>query len=204
MRYELATLTIAIGAAKAVSAGIEEYVQASDARGTLLGCWISEIGVLNEVTVLRGFTDDTDWLAERQRMLASANPFNCASLITRLSLDAYAPFPFCAPVVPGSHGQVYEIRTYRLKHGGLIPTIAAWQTAVPARTALSPLVIAMHALDGEPRFTHIWPYPSIEARAAIRTEAVAQGIWPPKGGPDWLTGDMRSTLAVPLPISPLH
>ena len=40
-------------------------------------------------------------------------------------------------------------------------------------------------------------------RAETRATTVADGVWPPKGGPDWLSADMTSTLAVPLPFSPL-
>jgi len=65
-------------------------------------------------------------------------------------------------------------------------------------------VIAMHALDGAPRFTHIWPYPSLNDRAAIRADSVARGVWPPKGGPDWLTPDMRSTICLPTAVSPMR
>lgn len=68
------------------------------------------------------------------------------------------------PVVPGKYGSVYEIRTYRLKHGGVAPAIAAWEAAIPERVKLSPLSIAMYSLDGPPRFTHIWPFASLDAR----------------------------------------
>ncbi|WP_276608551.1 hypothetical protein [Aquitalea denitrificans] len=37
----------------------------------------------------------------------------------------------------------------------------------------------------------------------IRGEAVAAGIWPPKGGPAWLTTDMHATIALPTAVSPL-
>jgi len=61
----------------------------------------------------------------------------------------------------------------------------------------------MYALEGAPRFTHIWPFASLDARAKARADSVAAGAWPPKNGPAWLTGDMRSTVALPAPFSPL-
>jgi len=64
-------------------------------------------------------------------------------------------------------------------------------------------VVAMVALDGPLRFTNIWAYPSLDARAKARAESVAQGIWPPKGGPAWLTTAMTSTIAMPTAVSPL-
>ncbi|CAD5278205.1 NIPSNAP family containing protein [Bosea sp. 62] len=202
MRYEIATLTVRLGKAGAVVAAIDAALKAPEAKGRLLGCWASEIGTLNQVILLRGFTDEAELLSERQRLLASGNPFGAGEDIAKLAFDSYAPFPFLPPVQPGKLGAVYEIRTYMLKHGGVPATIAAWQAAVPARVELSPLVIAMYALDGPPRFTHIWPFSSLDQRAAVRADSVAKGIWPPKGGPEWLTGEMYSTIALPTAISP--
>lgn len=203
MRYEIATLTVKLGKAASVVAGIDAYVKAPEAKGTLLGCWTSEIGALNEIFVLRGFSDDSELQVERRRALDTTNPFGAGDDIARLQFDSYAPFPFLPPVKPAKLGKVYEIRTYKLKHGGVPATIAAWEAAVPERVKLSPLVIAMHALDGPPRFTHIWPFASLDARASVRADSVAKGIWPPKGGPEWLTGEMHSTIALPTAISPL-
>jgi hypothetical protein len=43
----------------------------------------------------------------------------------------------------------------------------------------------------------------VDERAKVRADAVAQGIWPPKGGPANLT-KMHSDLCVALPFSPLQ
>jgi hypothetical protein len=203
MYYELATLTLWLGTVAQAVPAIDEYVHAADARGQLLGCWVAEIGELNRVVVLRGFAQEADLRAERQRGLFSANPFGCADHLTEFAMESYAGFPCLPPVQPGKFGPVYEIRTYVPKTGGLQPTLDAWQAALPARAALSPCTVAMYALDGTPRFTHIWPFASLDARAAIRADAVKQGVWPPKGGPAWLTTDMRSTIVLPTAISPL-
>lgn len=203
MRYEIVTLTMRLGKAGSALARIEAALKADEAHGTLLGCWASEIGTLNQIILLRGFTDEAELRRERERMLASGNPFGCGEDILEVSFDSYAPFPFLPPVAPGRYGAVYEIRTYMLKQGGVPATIAAWQAAVPARIELSPLVIAMYALDGPPRFTHIWPFSGLDQRAAVRADSVARGIWPPEGGPEWLTGEMYSTIALPTAISPL-
>ena len=103
----------------------------------------------------------------------------------------------------GIVGPVYEIRTYGIKPGGVQPTLDLWQQCLPARDALSPCVVAMLALDGPLRFTNIWAYPTLEARSRARTDAVAQGIWPPKGGPAHLSPQMVSTIALPTAVSPL-
>jgi hypothetical protein len=64
-------------------------------------------------------------------------------------------------------------------------------------------VIALHGLDGPPRITYIWPWASTDHRAAIRTEAVEVGAWPPKSAV-WLTPVMQSTIYLPTAISPLR
>jgi hypothetical protein len=104
----------------------------------------------------------------------------------------------------GIAGPVYEIRTYGLKAGGMQPTIDLWQQFVPAREQISPCVGAMVVLDGAPRFTNIWAYASLDARARSRAQAVAAGVWPPRGGPAWLTTRMTSTIALATAVSPLE
>lgn len=203
MLYEIATLKIKLGSASHVMRGISSYLRSPEARGDLIGCWTTEIGELNQVLVLRCFVDASELFCERNRALHADDPFDAGDAIVSIAFDSYAPFPFLPSITPGKHGGVYEIRTYRLKHGGLPHTIAAWEAAMPSRSQLSPLSIAMYALDGVPRFTHIWPYTGLDARAAIRAESVERNIWPPKRGPAWLTGDMSSVIAIPTAISPL-
>ncbi|MFO1072430.1 MAG: NIPSNAP family protein [Geminicoccaceae bacterium] len=203
MRYEIASLTVRLGGTPAVVAGIDAHVKAPKAMGTLLGCFVSEIGELNRVILLRGFADDAQMQAERARIHASDNPFGAGEAITAMEFTGYAPYGFSPPVVPGRFGPVYEIRTYRLKHGCLPRVEEVWGPVIPARTAISPLTVAMHAIEGVPRFTHIWPFASLDDRAAKRAQSVAEGVWPPPGGPALLTGEMSSLIALPTAISPL-
>jgi hypothetical protein len=207
MFYELATLTLPFGTAAPAANNIQAYCSAPEAQGELLGCWFSDIGVLNQMIVLRGF-DTLDALqAERLRTQLSASPFDCKDIYLSLEQDSYRGFPWMKPVRPsaesGIAGPVYEIRTYGIKPGGVQPTIDLWEEYVPARERLSPCVLAMTALDGPLRFTNIWAYKSLNDRSQIRADAVAQGIWPPKGGPAHLTTDMVSTIALPSAVSPL-
>ncbi|MEY4752593.1 MAG: hypothetical protein RJA44_268 [Pseudomonadota bacterium] len=204
MLYELATLTLRLGTTAAAATAIEAYSRDPEARGRLLGCWYSDIGALNEVVVLRGFDNEAELSAERQRTLLAANPFGCADYLTRLELHSYAPFPWLAPVEPGRFGPIYEIRSYELKTGGLQPTLDAWAKALPARHELSPCTVALYALDGAPRITHIWPAATLNERSQARADAVKQGIWPPVGGPAWLMPQMKSGIYLPTAVSPLQ
>ncbi|MBN9410639.1 MAG: NIPSNAP family protein [Burkholderiales bacterium] len=208
MYYQLATLTLPFGSAGTAATAVQQFATAADAGGELLGCWFTDIGRLNQMLVLRGFADLNALEAERERTLASASPFGCGELAVSLELQGYRGFPWMKAVRPsaesGVRGPVYEIRTYGFRPGGMQPTIDLWREAIPAREKVSPCVVAMVALDGVPRFTNIWAYPTVEARGKARADAVAQGIWPPKGGPSFLTTDMHSTIAMATAVSPLQ
>lgn len=202
MLYEFTTLSCPLLAAGPVCERARAWVAEAE-TGTLLGCWRTEIGTLGQVLVLRGFDTPEAMAAERRRALMSAAPFNAGDLLTALTMDSYAPFPFLPPLRTGSRGGVYEVRTYRLKPGGLAPTLATWEAAIaPARTYTEHLVTNLYALDGPPRITHIWAFSSLEERATLRAAAYASGAWPPKGGPDQIA-EATSTIALPDPGSPL-
>ncbi len=207
MYYEIATLTLSFGTAGQAATAVQTYASSAGSKGELLGCWFSDIGVLNQMIVLRGFNSLEDLQAERARTQHNADPFGCAAFMQSIEYASYQGFPWMKPIRPsaesGIHGPVYEVRTYGIKPGGVQPTIDLWQQAVPEREKISPCVGAMVALDGPLRFTNIWAYPSVDARGKARAHAVAQGIWPPKGGPAWLTTAMTSTIAMPTAVSPL-
>jgi NIPSNAP len=200
--YELASLSCRLVSVNKVSEGALAYLSDSQAKGELLGCWRTDIGTLGRLLILRGFRNSDDLTAERSRALFSDNPFNAGNGVTALEMDSYAPFPFLPPVEPGAYGKVYEFRTYKLKPGGLPATLAGWKAAMPAREPMSHLVINMYTLDGAPRITHIWPYAGLDERFAIRAKSVADGIWPPKGGPENIL-EATSTIALPESYSPL-
>ena len=208
MHYEIATFTLPFGTAARASEAVAAASRAPEAQGELLALWTSDIGTLNQLIVLRGFATRADLQAERARVRASASPLGCGDLAVAQRSDVFEGFAWMAPARPtaesGVRGPVYEIREYGIKPGGVEPTIELWRQAMPARAALSPCVAAMVALDGPLRFVNIWAYPSIEARSRIRGEAVKQGVWPPKGGPAWLTTDMQSTIALAQALSPLQ
>ena len=207
MYYELATMTLPFGTAGQAATKVQAFATSPEAQGELLGCWFTDIGVLNQMIVLRGFATLEALQAERERTQQSASPFGCGEIFQTLEQHSYKGFPWMKPVRPsaesGITGPVYEIRTYGIKTGGVQPTIDLWEQYVPARDKLSPCVVAMVALDGPLRFTNIWAYDSLNARSQIRGEAVAQGIWPPKGGPAHLSTNMVSTIAMPTAVSPL-
>ncbi len=199
--YELATLDLVLMGIPKAAPGIEAWVAAG--KGRLCGAWATDIGTLNRVFVLRSFDSLAEMIEERERALLSDNPFGATEQLLHLSMESYRAPDYLPPVTAGTFGPVYEFRTYRTKINGLTPTLEKWRDAVPGRAEYSPLTVAMYGLDGEPRLTQIWPYASLAARSDARAKSVADGKWPPKGGPDWLSADMTSQIALPLAFSPL-
>jgi hypothetical protein len=195
--YELASLACPMLGTSEVAKAARDWVAAPDATGTILGCWRTEFGTLGRLLILRSF-DTLDALhQERRRALLSANPFNAGRLITALEMDSYQRFPFLPPAPLGPYDDVYEFRTYKLKPGGLPPTLAGWEAAiVPAREYTAHLVINMYALDGPPRITHIWGFENLAQRASLRSNAFSAGVWPPKNGPENVL-EAVSVVAIP-------
>ncbi|MDR3376673.1 MAG: NIPSNAP family protein [Ancalomicrobiaceae bacterium] len=203
MLFELATLSCPLLALQKAADGAAAWVRDSQAKGQLLGCWRTEMGTLGRLLVLRGFESPEDMTAERRRALLSDRPFHAGSVVTTVEMDSYVPFPFLPPIRTGDRGGVYEFRTYRLKPGGLAPTLAGWEAAIgPAREYTAHLVVNMYALDGAPRITHIWGFGSLAERAELRETAYGSGVWPPKGGPEQII-EATSTIALPMDGSPL-
>jgi hypothetical protein len=170
----------------------------------LLACWYSEIGTLNRILIIRKSVDAAKVVENRVATLNAGNPFGIGEFITDLSLDTYVPFDFMPPLQPGTFGPCYEVRSYVLKPDGLAPTIELWRKAVPGRTDVSPLLAAMVAVTGAAiRFMHIWPYKSYDERARLREKAVADGVWPPPGGPGHLISQ-QADIYLPAAFSPMR
>lgn len=170
----------------------------------LLACWYSDIGALNRILIIRKSADADAALENRFAALSAKSPFGVGEFVTELSLDTYVPFDFMPPLRPGTFGPCYEVRSYILKPNGLAPTIELWRKAVPARARVSPLLAAMVAVTGAAiRFMHVWPYKTYDERARLREKAVADGVWPPPGGPGHLISQ-QADIYLPAAFSPLR
>jgi hypothetical protein len=170
----------------------------------LLACWYSEIGALNRILIIRKADDAAAAIESRFAALTAHSPFGIGEFITDLSLDTYVSFDFVAPLQPGAFGPCYEVRGYVLKPDGLAPTMELWRKAVPGRARISPLLAAMVAVTGAAiRFMHIWPYKTFDERARLRDKAVAEGVWPPPGGPNHLLAQ-QADVYLPASFSPMR
>lgn len=96
---------------------------------------------------------------------------------------------------------VIEVRTYQLKPNSVAEFEKRFAEALPARVKLSPLAALWHTEVGPlNEVTHVWPYDSLDQRAAVRAEAVRTGVWPPNNG-EFIVS-MQSDIYLPAPFSP--
>ncbi|KAB0495855.1 NIPSNAP family protein [Pseudomonas vancouverensis] len=204
--FELITFTVRVRTVAQALARVETALQDPQVGGVLMGCWASEIGQLNQISLLRGYGDEQQRQAERERFLLDGQAFGINEFITDLRIENYTLFPFLEPLSAGRHGPFYELRVYDLVSSGLQPTLVGWKKAIEARTAeqYSPVYAAFYATDGSlPRYLHIWPWATLEQRLQVRTQAVADGVWPPENSGPQLR-DMASTIYLPANFSPLQ
>jgi NIPSNAP len=199
--YDVTVATVRPGTHPAALAVLEKTL-ANDP--SLLACWYCDIGALNRILIIRKSAEAGTTIVHRFAALTANSPFGIGEFITELSLDTYVSFDFMPALQPGVFGPCYEVRAYVLKPDGLAPTIELWRKAVPGRARVSPLLAAMVAVTGAAiRFMHIWPYRSYDERARLRDKAVADGVWPPPGGPGHLLSQ-QADIYLPATFSPLR
>lgn len=201
MLYELFTAEVRPGTLGTAVQRLGETVATRGTSSGLLGCWTTEIGQVNELVALSavaGSPSVGDGVAGH-RLAAALTEFLVTARLEHLRL-----FPFLPEVQPGSFGRVYELRHYLMKPGTTQETIERWEKALPKRIERSRIIGAFYAVSGPlQKFVHIWPYDSADHRQRTRDEAVAAGIWPPKGGAERLL-HMQNSLLIPTAFSPLR
>jgi hypothetical protein len=170
---------------------------------SLLGCWYSDIGAVNQILIIRNVINVVSGADARAAVLTSPDPWGLNDYLVGMTMDTYESFDFIAPMRRGDFGPCYEVRSYGLKPGGLAPTKELWRKTVPGRMTVSPLLAAMTAVTGAAnRFMHIWPYKSFDERARLRDKAVADKVWPPPGGPSHLVSQ-QVDIYLPAAFSPM-
>src|SRR5262245_49712680 len=200
-QYDVTTVTVRPATHQKALSALERVLTNDPA---LLACWYSEIGVLNQILIIRTVSDPMAALENRMTMLKSKSPFGVGEFMTGMTMDTFVAFDFLPPMRPGPHGPCFEVRRYLLKNDGPAPTIELWRKAVPDRSRISPLLTAMTSVTGlVTRFMHIWPYKSVEERGLLRAKAAAEGVWPPPGGPDHLAAQ-QADIFLPAPFSPIR
>ena len=211
MIIEMCTYTLQPGTVAAFEESFGTALPALTKNSPLAAFWHTEAGPLNRVIQVWPYDDlpartrlreeATKEASKLQGWLAKVREFEVEQ-----QSDIYIPAPFSPPLEPRRLGNLYEIRIYTFKPGGIQGVIDRWSDHIARRTELSPLVGAWSSeLGGLNKLCHIWAYKDAAERFGIREEARAKGIWPPpsRGGPNMMI-NQENMLVVPASFSPLH
>jgi hypothetical protein len=203
--YEIRTYDIAPRSLPEVEKRFGEAYEYRKKYSPLFAFWHTEIGPLNQIIHVWPYES----VEERARIRAEAAkdpnwPPKTSEFIRAMKSEIVVPFPFVPRPQPGKVGPIFEVRYYTLRGGALPETRASWEKALPERTKLSPVVLAGGVEFGTANgFVHIWAYPSLDQRMAIRAEAVKKGVWPPPGGGDRIL-TQETKIVLPSAFSPLQ
>lgn len=212
MLYEIRTYDIKPKSLGEVEKRFGEAYEQRKKLSPLAAFFHTEIGPLNQIIHIWPYKD----MAERERIrgeaVASGNwPPKIGEFVLNMRTEIYIPFSFSPQITPGKLGPYFEMRTYTFAPGELPKIQKVWEKALPARTKISPLVAVMYAEVGAVnRFTHIWAYPTLDARNETREKAAATGVWPPsayakkEGLPDALLVSQENKIVMPSAFSPLQ
>ena len=211
MIYELRTYTLRAGSGPAVAKNAGEVGRAirGDDYGKLEGYWLTEIGPLNQVMHLWSYADLNDRqrlrgeLAKNERWAKEYIPLVRAHLVRQdlRLLDPILPFK-----APESEGNIYEYRNYRTAAGRVREWAKHFREIMPMREEFSKNVGAWITEAGQPNeVSHLWAYPSVDARSERRAAVAADPRWKEflgRAGP--LLEEMHSTILLPAAHSPLR
>jgi hypothetical protein len=211
MIYELRTYTLKQGSVPEVvkNAGTVARAIRGDKYGKLEGYWISEIGPLNQVLHLWSFADLNERARLRGELAKDARWTNEYLPLMRPNLvrqDIRLLNRVVGPVAPASTGNVYELRAYRAKPlGAMKQWLELFTKALEVREKYSKIVGLWTTEAGQPNeVCHIWAYPDLNARAAVRAASSKDPGWQEfLKSSTGLLEEMHSTVMLPAPHSPL-
>ena len=211
MIYEVRTYDLKPRSVEAFEQRFGEAYEKRKKYSELGAFWHTEIGLLNQVIHVWPYKD----LTERNKVREAAMkdgvwpPKGNEDCILAQRSDIYIPFPMSPALKPAQTGPYFEMRIYTLAAGGLPNIEKAWQHALPKRLEFSPLTAVWYSdIGGLSKFMHIWPYPTLDARADIRKRTQEAGVWPPSaqkaGTPPYALLQQENKILMPAAFSPVQ
>ncbi len=176
--------------------------------GTLLGWWVSDIGMLNQLVHVWSFHDLNE--RQRQRAVLMAKPewtegyvLRVNPLVQRRYVSIVVPALPIRP--PADAGNVYELRTYRTHVGKAPQWLELFKNALPIREKYSKNVALWQSEIGEQNeVLHLWAYRDLKERADVRARVQQDPEWQALvAGTLPLLVSQKSMILTPAPFSPL-
>lgn len=182
-----------------------------DQYGTLVGCWTTEFGTLNQYVHLWSYPDAN----ERQRLRAAlgknerwateylAKTHAMVMQQQNMILSPVEAVPFTAPAA-GQH--LYELRSYRAHPGKLNEWVRLFTGILPTRRKYSsPVGLWTTDVGALNRAVHLWAYDDLNHRAEVRSTVLKDPAWQEFLAPSAAQLlEMNSTILVPAEVSPLQ
>lgn len=201
MYVDLTTISCEVLDAVDLGATLAHNTRSSSVSGDLRGVWYAENGVIGQVIMVRTFEKFDHLLDDHREQFVASSPFGLGDRVRAFTMRAHEAFDFADIMPAGRYGDIYEMRIYELKMGGLAPTLAGWREVLPGRIPHSPMAIGMSALDGRPAITHIYPFADANERMQLRSDLYRDNLWPPTSGPESIDVG-TSTIMLPAKGSP--
>ena len=203
MSYDVTIINVRPGTMPKALPKLQEHA-AAGGHGKLLAAWTTDVGVLNQIMLIREFSSAQESADSHKQAIMGSNPYGIAEFVTNISSETYEPMGFLPRMQPGTYGPFFEVRTYLLKAGVASSNAERWEKAIPKRIERSNILMAMTSVSGAmTRFVHIWPYKSMDERTSVRAGAVKDGIWPPPGGGEATLLLQQNDIYVPTGFSPI-
>lgn len=145
--------------------------------GELLGCLFSELGIVNQVLLLRRFGGVDALLDARQRIVHSTDPLGIGEFAVELVMNIGAAMPATVSTPATSVGPFFEVRTDVPRPGRLCHAFNSWQAACSRSTAPRP-IFGVYSIAGDSQgIVHIWRWPTIDERAQIADDVSPTNLW---------------------------
>lgn len=212
MIYEMRTYDLKPRSLAEVEKRFGEAYEHRKKYSPLAAFWHTEIGPLNQIVHVWPYRD----LAERERIRTAAVkdgswPPKIGEFVLGMRSDIMIPFSISPELKPGKMGPYFEMRTYTYPSGELPRIMKTWENAIQARLQFGPVCAIWYSeLGGLNKFVHIWPYPTLDQRHALRNKARAAGVWPPyakaekEGGTGYTLLTQENKILMPAAFSPLQ
>ena len=181
MIYEMITYDLKARAQKEFEERFGEAYEHRKKFSEIAAFWHTEIGLIDQVFALWSYKDLDDRAKVKKAASESRKwPPNVSEFVNKTHSDILIPFSCSPEIKPCDVGPYFEMRSYSYIGGGLQALMKVWNESVPWRLKYGPVVGLFYTEIGAlNKFTHIWPYRSLNDRIEIREKAKAHGKWPP-------------------------
>lgn len=145
--------------------------------GELLGCLFSELGIVNQILLLRRFGGIDALLDARQRIVHSTDPLGIGEFAVELVMNIGAAMPATALAPAASKGSFFEVRTDVPRSGSMDRAFDLWRAACNRAAGPRPCFGAYSIAGDSQNLVHIWPWATLDERAQIADDASPTNLW---------------------------